>query len=222
MERNDIKKEIRKVLEEMVSTDFKNDGHGGIDSQTGDDLMGYYHSESGPLHQGSQPGDYGKHIYFSPSSGGGGGGSAEQSSAEGKSSEENIEENINKNEEIYFYGLLDKIYAYQKVAKDAGLSSIHKSLLNKGVEILKSGQNGKTEKFNIELKSGTFEGKNIKLVLKGKVNLYYGIVDFVNFVVEIYLDNKLIEVLDNTSSDLDDIKLKFEPTGKEIYDKAEL
>lgn len=219
MEINDIKKEIRKVLKEVVSTDFKNDGHGGIDSQTGNDLMGYYHSESGPLHQGSQPGDYGKHIYFNPSSGGGG---SEKPSAEGESSGENIEENTNKNEEIYFYGLLDKIYAYQKIAKDAGLDSIHKSLLDKGVEILKLGQNGKTEKFNIELKSGTFEGKNIKLVLKGKVNLYYGIVDFVNFVVEIYLDNKLIEVLDNTSSDLDDIKLKFEPTGKEIYDKAKI
>ena len=40
---------FRKIIREVVSTDFSNDGQGGIESQTGSDLMGYWHGEGGAI-----------------------------------------------------------------------------------------------------------------------------------------------------------------------------
>lgn len=65
-----INETLEEMIDEIVSTEVSNDGQGGIDSQTTSDTMGYYHSESGPLHQGEQPGDKSAHIYFGDSKGG--------------------------------------------------------------------------------------------------------------------------------------------------------
>lgn len=93
----ELRKYIRKILNEVVSTDFNNDGWGGIESQTKDDLMGYWHSESGPLHRGSQPAeDVVKHFYFHTVSSEGG-----EGESEGSSSEENIEESDENSEKKF-------------------------------------------------------------------------------------------------------------------------
>lgn len=85
-----LRKYIRKILKEVVSTDFNNDGWGGIDSQTKEDLMGYWHDESGPLYKSSQPAeDTVKHFYFNTVS---------SEEGEGQSSEENIEESDENSE----------------------------------------------------------------------------------------------------------------------------
>jgi hypothetical protein len=101
----ELRKYIRKILKEVVSTDFNNDGWGGIDSQTKEDLMGYWHSESGPLHRGPQPAeDVVKHFYFhTVSSEGGEGDSGESSEEENiEESDENSEKKLNfvKNKKI--------------------------------------------------------------------------------------------------------------------------
>jgi hypothetical protein len=96
MDKLEIRKYIREILNEVVSTDFNNDGWGGIDSQTKDDLMGYWHDESGPLHRGSQPAeDTVKHFYFHTVSSEGGEGETEGSS-EGESIEESDENSEKK------------------------------------------------------------------------------------------------------------------------------
>lgn len=78
-----LRKYIRKILNEVVSTDFNNDGWGGIESQTGENLMGYWHDEEGHLYYGSQPAeDIVKHFYFYTTSSEGGDESSEQSSNE--------------------------------------------------------------------------------------------------------------------------------------------
>jgi hypothetical protein len=93
----ELRKYIRKILNEVVSTDFNNDGWGGIESQTKDDLMGYWHSESGPLHRGSQPAeDVVKHFYFHTVSSEEG-----KEETEGSSSEENIEESDENSEKKF-------------------------------------------------------------------------------------------------------------------------
>lgn len=89
-----LRKYIRKILKEVVSTDFNNDGWGGIDSQTKEDLMGYWHDESGPLYKSSQPAeDTVKHFYFNTVSSDGG-----EGESGGGSSEENIEESDENSE----------------------------------------------------------------------------------------------------------------------------
>ncbi len=93
----ELRKYIRKILKEVVSTDFNNDGWGGIDSQTKDDLMGYWHDESGPLHRGSQPAeDTVKHFYFNTISSEEG-----EGDSKGGSSEENIEESDENSEKKF-------------------------------------------------------------------------------------------------------------------------
>jgi hypothetical protein len=97
MDKLEIRKYIRKILNEVVSTDFNNDGWGGIDSQTGDDLMGYWHDESGILHRGPQPAeDTVKHFYFHTVSSEEGGDESESGSNEEKieESDDNSEKKI--------------------------------------------------------------------------------------------------------------------------------
>jgi len=60
-----IREMIRDVLDEVVSTDFDNEGWGGIESQTKEDLMGYWHDETKHLYRTPQPAeDNVKHFYF--------------------------------------------------------------------------------------------------------------------------------------------------------------
>jgi hypothetical protein len=207
----DFKSKIRKLVSEIITTDFSNDGWGGIASQTGDDLMGYNHSESGPLHQGKQPGDYGgKHIYFTS---GDGGQSEEQSDAAGKSSGENIEENSETEGDGYnFMDLLKYIKKYQLISKKANLTnSIHTQLLNVGSKL----GEGEYKNFEIKIKSGKFKDKEVYLNLKGKASNFYGNVDF-NFSVEVFLGDKLEKVVEKGSSVLEHIFKRYSPTRSEV------
>ena len=152
---------FRKIIREVVSTDFSNDGQGGIESQTGSDLMGYWHGESGAIHQGSQPAENGsKHIYFN--SGGGKDQSQDQTdSASESGAKEQVATGIEESEDdIKKDSLIDYILEYQKEAKKMKSSNFVLEKLNKVTKDIVE-----REKVSFKVKSGKYESKPVELLV---------------------------------------------------------
>jgi hypothetical protein len=151
---------FRKIIREVVSTDFSNDGQGGIESQTGSDLMGYWHGEGGAIHQGSQPAENGsEHIYFN--SGGGKDQSQDQTdSASESGAKEQVATGIEESEDdIKKDSLIDYVLEYQKAAKDMKSSNF----ILKKIHKMSEGANG--GKVSFKIKSGKYESKPIELLV---------------------------------------------------------
>jgi hypothetical protein len=60
--------------------------------------MSFYHSDSGPLHQGSQPGESSPHIYFTSSSGGEDQAEEQTDSASESGAKEQVEDGLEESE----------------------------------------------------------------------------------------------------------------------------
>jgi hypothetical protein len=186
---------LRKIIREAVSTEFSNDGHGGFESQTKSDLMGYYHG-SGPLHQGEQPGDMGTHIYFG--SKGGKNQAGEQSDAASKSGgKEQVETGLEENESNIppANPLLKYIFKYQKAAREVGSkNSLFQKLMD--FEDSKNLEVKDIEDFNVIVKSGKFNGKPVTIELTGIYTLdmaHEEIID--DLKMEVKVSGELAETL---------------------------
>ncbi len=163
---------LKKLIREIVSTEFSNDGQGGIESQTNSDLMGYWHGESGPIHQGSQPNkDVSKHIYFD--SGGGKEQSQDQTDAASESgAKEQVATGIEESEDsVKKESIIDYVVRYQEAAKKMQSRNLILQKMNimsdniKYDDPDKSLESTEGKKVSFKVKSGKYESKPVELLV---------------------------------------------------------
>jgi hypothetical protein len=189
---------LRKIIREVVTTDFSNDGQGGIESQTGSDLMGYWHGEGGPIHQGTQPAEDGsKHIYFN--SGGGKSQSQDQTdSASESGAKEQVAVGMEESEDVVGkYSLIDYVLEYQKAAKDMKSSNFILEKIHK----MSEGANG--GKVSFKMKSGKYESKPVELLVNfiSNVSGDEDLVQYQNMMrsveISMFLNGDFVEKIEN-------------------------
>jgi len=190
--------ELKQIIREIVSTEFSNDGQGGIESQTGSDLMGYWHGD-GPIHQGPQPAEGGsKHIFFD--SGGGKEQSDEQSSAASQSgAKEQVATGIEESNDVIDNedGLLEYVKKYQKLAKNMNSKNFILTKMHKVTEeVTPDG------KYSFKIKSGNYNSKPVELLvratLKGLSYSAAGIKPYPeDLEISIFLDDNFIQKIEN-------------------------
>jgi len=163
---------LKKLIREVVSTEFSNDGQGGIESQTSSDLMGYWHGEGGPIHQGSQPAeDVSKHIYFD--SGGGKEQSQDQTDAASESgAKEQVATGIEESEDsVKKESIIDYVLKYQEAAKKMQSRNfiLHKmNIMSDNIKYDdpdKSLESTEGKKVSFKIKSGKYESKPVELLV---------------------------------------------------------
>jgi hypothetical protein len=188
--------ELLLMIKEIVSTEFSNDGQGGMESQTGTDLMGYWHGEAGPIHQGSLPAeDVGKHIYFD--SGGGKEQAEDQAdSATESGAKEQVATGMEESEEAGKKDdIMDYILKYQKKARDMKSSNFVLEKMHKYVEedIVEG------EKVSLKIKSGKYESKPVELLVNFELSEYDEefVVDKENVEISVFLNGNFVEKIEN-------------------------
>jgi len=183
--------ELKQIIREIVSTEFSNDGQGGIESQTGSDLMGYWHGD-GPIHQGPQPAEGGsKHIFFD--SGGGKEQSDEQSSAASQSgAKEQVATGIEESNDVIDNedGLLEYVKKYQKLAKNMNSKNFILTKMHKVTEEVTP-----DEKYSFKIKSGNYNSKPVELLVRAtRKGLSYYPEDL---EISIFLDDNFMQRIEN-------------------------